>query len=83
MRMRGSCFGGKKTSKVLEYKMIPMLICSVRIGEELSAAAITRGLASGIKRTNISKIGFGILDYAFLIFFAVTVVRLTMRFIGV
>ena len=83
MRMRGICFGGKKTSKVLEYKMIPMLICSVRIGEELSAAAITRGLASGIKRTNISKIGFGILDYAFLIFFAVTVVRLTMRFIGV
>ena len=69
--------------KVLEYKMIPMLICSVRIGEELSAAAITRGLASGIKRTNICKIGFGILDYAFLTFFAVIVVRLTMRFIGV
>ena len=83
MRMRGICFGGKKPSKVLEYKMIPMLICSVRIGEELSAAAITRGLASGIKRTNISKIGFGILDYAFLTFFAVIVVRLTMRFIGV
>ena len=83
MRMRGTCFGGKKTSKVLEYKMIPMLICSVRIGEELSAAAITRGLASGIKRTNICKIGFGILDYAFLTFFSVTVVRLTMRFLGV
>ena len=83
MRMRGICFGGEKTSKVLEYKMIPMLICSVRIGEELSAAAITRGLASGNKRTNICKIGFGILDYVFFAFFAVAVVRLIMSLIGV
>ena len=83
MRMRGICFGGKKASKVLEYKMIPMLICSVRIGEELSAAAITRGLASGNKRTNICKIGFGILDYVFFVFFAVGIARLIMRLVGV
>lgn len=83
MRMRGICFGGKKTSKVLEYKMIPMLICSVRIGEELSAAAITRGLASGNKRTNICKIGFGILDYVFYVFFAVGIARLIMSLVGV
>ena len=83
MRMRGICFGGKKTSKVLEYKKIPMLICSVRIGEELSAAAITRGLASGNKRTNICKIGFGILDYVFFVFFAVGIARLIMSLVGV
>ena len=83
MRMRGICFGGKKASKVLEYKMIPMLICSVRIGEELSAAAITRGLASGNKRTNICKIGFGILDYVFFVFFAVGIARLIMSLVGV
>ena len=73
----------KKASKVLEYKMIPMLICSVRIGEELSAAAITRGLASGNKRTNICKIGFGILDYVFFVFFAVGIARLIMSLVGV
>ena len=44
MKMRGIKLGGKKSSKILEYKLIPMITCSVKIGEELSAAAITRGL---------------------------------------
>ena len=43
MKMRGIKLGGKKSSKILEYKLIPMITCSVKIGEELSAAAITRG----------------------------------------
>ena len=55
----------------------------MRIGEELSAAAITRGLASGNKRTNICKIGFGILDYVFFVFFAVGIARLIMSLVGV
>lgn len=44
MKMRGIRFGGKKTGKILEYRFIPMMICSVKIGEELSAADLTRGL---------------------------------------
>lgn len=45
MKMRGIKLGGKKSSKILEYKLIPMITCSVKIGEELSASAITRALA--------------------------------------
>lgn len=67
MRMRGVRFGRGKPSAMLEYRMIPMMICSVKIGEELSAAALTRGLGSPIKRTNICKIGFGIWDIVAII----------------
>lgn len=58
MRMRGIHPGGTKASKMLEYRLIPMLICSVKIGEELSAAALTRGLGAPVRRTNICRIGF-------------------------
>lgn len=58
MRMRGVRLGGKKTGAILEYRLAPMMICSVKIGEELSAAALTRGLGGPVKRTNICEIGF-------------------------
>lgn len=63
MRMRGVYFGGKKTTKIMEYRLIPMITCSVKAGEELSASALCRGLGSPVKRTNICNIGFGVLDY--------------------
>lgn len=68
MKMRGVFWGGGKFSKFIEYRFIPLITCSVIIGEELSAAALTRGLGSPIKRTNICQIGFGILDYIILLF---------------
>ena len=40
------------------------LVCSVNIGQELSAAALTRGLCAEKKRTNICRIGFHIQDIA-------------------
>ena len=69
MKMRGISLGGKKAAEMLEYRLVPMISCSAKIGEELSAAALTRGLGSSRKRTNICKIGFGVCDY--LIFFLV------------
>lgn len=66
MRMRGIRFNGKKKGKILEYRIIPIMMCSARIGEELSAAALTRGLGAPIKRTNICQIGFCILDFVML-----------------
>ena len=81
MDMRGISLGGNKASEMLEYRMIPMLISSVRIGEDLSAAAITRGLASGTKRTNICKIGFGFLDYALFVIFLAIIVKFVLGFI--
>ncbi len=39
-----------------------MITCSVKIGEELSAAAITRGLGAPVKRTNICQLKFNFAD---------------------
>ena len=44
-----------------------MMICSVKIGEELSQAALTRGLGGPVKRTNICKLGFHVQDVIFLL----------------
>lgn len=70
MRMRGISFGGmvKNPVALLEYRLVPLMISVVKIGDELSAAALTRGLGSPVKRTNICKIGFGIFDFAVIIF---------------
>ena len=42
--------------------VIPLMISVVKIGEELSAAALTRGLGAPVKRTDICKIGFHLQD---------------------
>lgn len=64
MKMRGITLS-HGLLKIIEYKIVPFIICTVKIGEELTAAAMTRGLDYPIKRTNICKIGFSILDYIF------------------
>jgi energy-coupling factor transport system permease protein len=66
MRMRGIHIGGAKAGQVVEYQMVPMMTSSVRIGEELSASALTRGLGAPVKRTNICRIGFRAQDYLLL-----------------
>ena len=62
MRMREVQFGTKKfwrnPAALVEYRFIPLMISVVKIGEDLSAAALTRGLDNPIKRTNITKIAF-------------------------
>lgn len=67
MRMRGIRFGGRKPAKMLEYRIVPLMISCVNIGEELSAAALTRGLGAPVRRTNICEIGFEARDYAALL----------------
>ena len=62
MRMRGIRFGGKRPGKIIEYRLIPLMISVVKIGDELSAAALTRGLGAPVRRTDICKIGFHIQD---------------------
>lgn len=64
MRMRQIRLGGKKAFSMLEYRIVPLMISVVKIGDELSAAALTRGLGAPVKRTNICKIGFHVTDVA-------------------
>ena len=63
MAMRDIKFGGSKVFRMIEYRLIPMMTCSVKIGQELSAASLTRGLGAPVKRTNICKIGFCWADF--------------------
>lgn len=67
MAMRDIKFGGTKALQMIEYRMIPMMTCSVKIGQELSAASLTRGLGGPGKRTNICKIGFGFWDVVVIV----------------
>ncbi|MDI3536264.1 MAG: energy-coupling factor transport system permease protein [Eubacteriaceae bacterium] len=68
MRMRGIRLGGKNASTVIEYRIVPMLMCTVKIGEELSAAALTRGLGKPTRRTNVCRVGLGLIDWILIIF---------------
>jgi len=66
MKMRGISGSSivKNPIESLEYRVVPLIACVVKIGEELSAAALTRGLGGPVKRTNICEIGFGRRDIA-------------------
>jgi len=44
--------------KMLEYRLVPLLMGLVAIGNELSASALTRGLNAPVRRTNMCPIGF-------------------------
>ncbi|AFA47656.1 energy-coupling factor transporter transmembrane component T [Acetobacterium woodii] len=63
MRIRGIHFDGKNIGAMLEYRIVPVLICTIKIGEELSAAALTRGLGKPVKRTSICRVGLGVIDW--------------------
>ena len=83
MKMRDIRLGGRNAGKLLEYRLIPLMVCSVNIGSELSAAALTRGLGVRVKRTNICKIGFRGADIALLILTAALYFLRILGMIGV
>ena len=69
MRMRGIALGGGNAVKMVEYRMIPLLFSCVNIGDELSAAAITRGLGGKVKRTSVEELRLCALDRMLIIVF--------------
>ena len=83
MAMRDIKFGGKKALQMIEYRLIPMMTCSVKIGQELSAASLTRGLGGPDKRTNICKLGFGWCDYITFTCLAGGLAFVILRAIGI
>ena len=64
MRMRklGLRYFWRRPLEVIEYRMVPLMMSVVNIGEELSASALTRCLGDDRRRTSISDGGFGWLD---------------------
>jgi energy-coupling factor transporter transmembrane protein EcfT len=65
MRLRG--VGGaallKDPVRALEYRLVPLLTSLVRIGDDLSAAAVTRALGAPWPRTSIARSGMRLLDW--------------------
>ena len=66
MRMRGIRLFSLRTLKspvaFLEYRLVPLLVSITKIGDELSIAAVTRGLSTDTKRTCVATIGFRWVD---------------------
>lgn len=78
MRMREIRFGTKKflknPSMILEYRLVPLMMSVAKIGEELSAAALSRGLGGLKKRTCMVELRFGIWDACMAILIGVLVI---------
>ena len=74
MRMRQ--IGGKKRSplKKIEYELVPVIMSTVRIADELSQASLTKGLGGNVKRTHICEVGLRMRDYILLTLLTVAVV---------
>lgn len=78
MRMRGVMLGGGNVLRMFEFRMIPLLFSCVNIGEELSAAAITRGLGGDVKRSSIIVLKLGFIDYLLMTFLTAATVIFVM-----
>lgn len=64
---------------ILEYRLVPLIVSVVKIGDELSAAAVTRGLGGDIPCTHYCRIGFGIWDgILFIVMTAALVLYLSL-----
>ena len=72
MKMRGIMLGGGNAAKMVEFRMIPLLFSCVNIGDELSAAAVTRGLGGKVRRTSVVELRLKVADYILMGLFAAT-----------
>ncbi|MDR1442577.1 MAG: energy-coupling factor transporter transmembrane protein EcfT [Bifidobacteriaceae bacterium] len=64
LRSRGLRLGVARPGAWLEYRLVPLAMRAVAIGDELTAAALTRGLDRDTERTSLARVGFGELDWA-------------------
>ncbi len=71
MRMRGIRLGEgrfwRNPAALLEYRIVPLVISLAKIGNDLSAAALTRGLERPGAHTSIAKIGIRPVDVTVII----------------
>lgn len=67
MRFRGIGISARtvltRPMLTLEYTMVPLLMSATKITDELCAASLSRGLEAGRKRTCITRLAFGPVDW--------------------
>ncbi|MBQ3775655.1 MAG: energy-coupling factor transporter transmembrane protein EcfT [Ruminobacter sp.] len=83
VRMRGISIGSVGPVRYVEYRMIPVLMSSVKIGNELTAAALTKGLGSHRKRTSIYRLEFHAADIILLTMCSAVFVLLFLHLSGI
>lgn len=69
MKMRGITFDFRHIGKFVEYRIVPLIICVVKIGDELSQSAMTRGLGGDMDRVCVSQVKFGMIDYLMMLLY--------------
>lgn len=83
MRMRGIRLFSLRTLRnpfsILEYRLVPLLVSVTKIGDELSIAAVTRGLSPETKRTCVATIGFHVQDVIVFLYCLAVVVLFFLR----
>ena len=62
MKMREIGQSIKNPFTYIEYVLVPIMMSTVQIANDLSAASLTKGLGTDIKRTHICNIGIRITD---------------------
>lgn len=67
--------------ETMEYMIVPLLFSTVKIGEELAAAALARGLGMQNKRTNLCRVSLKAADYIVMVC-SVTVVIISKVYGG-
>lgn len=83
MKMRDISLTGKKKGHLVEYRIVPVIMCCMRINDELSASALTRGLGGDVKRTNVCMVKFGIADIIVFILSAAIFAAYILEKVGV
>lgn len=73
MKLRG-IGSGRNPVEMLEYRLVPLLMELLSIGNDLSASALTRGLDTPKQRTNVCPIGFRWQDVLAAVFCLVVIV---------
>ncbi len=68
-----------KPIETMEVTLVPLLANSVVIAEDLSAAALTRGLGADTRRTSITKVGMHIIDYILIVIMVFLVINSKMK----
>ena len=62
MKMREIGQSIKNPFIYIEYVLVPIMMSTVRIADELSAASLTKGLSAGGKRSHICQINLNAFD---------------------
>ncbi len=71
--------------KSIEYRLIPLLMSVLNIGNELTIVAVARGFGIDGKKTSTCNVRLNILDYVFivlLLIFGITGIAITVRSFG-